>query len=89
MAGSYYVETEIDNSTLGPGVRFATHEDAERALRVLLDCRDGDGEVCMSDESPTTTYREWCDEGWPSNGIIKTRITWTLYSTKRFVGEKW
>ena len=59
---SYYIETEIDNSTLGPEVRFAAREDAERALAVLLDCRDGDGEVCTSELQPTTTFVTWCDE---------------------------
>lgn len=29
---SYYIETEIDNSTLGHEVRFATQYEAQRAL---------------------------------------------------------
>ena len=59
---SYYIETEIDNSTLGHEVRFATQYEAQRALNVLLDCRDGDGEVCTSELEPTTTFAAWCDE---------------------------
>jgi len=70
MSVSYYVETgPMENCGLDSGVRFATRDEAERAMAVLEDYRGRQGTypvVMESAEIPTADYAAWCTQDWPS-----------------------